>query len=219
MKSKLFVFMMILISWTAKASRDCDENVCQHERSLEVIKDKAADLTFSNSQDPSCPAGGIELIESSQNFEGSLLKAQGFLLQLQTFMNKEKTKVSLDQTKCGDCKQKNLVTTVSISRPKAPQYSSICENRSTEGFQKEFESSAEAVRYSKAVMDGKNKEGQLLRSVCPDPCSYYVYTGETPLPSKNVRLSLVVRCGQPRGSLFATYLYSAALVKQWTCAP
>jgi hypothetical protein len=46
---------------------------------------------------------------------------------------------------------------------------------------------------------------------------FYVYTAETPLPNKQVRLNLVVRCGQPRGSLFATYSYSAGFLKQWTC--
>lgn len=218
MKSKLILFFVLAQSLTVLASRDCDEKVCQHERTLETLKERVSDLSLSNEQDQTCPSGGVEVLESSQVFEGSLLKAQGILLQIQGQINAEQKKTQKDNSKCGECEQKNLVSTVSVSRPKNPTVSSMCENRSTEAFSKEFSTVAEAGKYTKAVLDGRNQEGQVLRGACPDPCSYYVYTGETLLPNNQVRLNLVVRCGQPRGSLFATYQYSGALVHQWTCA-
>ena len=217
MKNKLILLMIVLQSVTGFASRDCDEKTCQHQRTLDVLKDRVSDSSFSKEQDAACPSGGTQVIEAAKSFEGSLLKAQGLLLQLQNVVGSEQRKILADNSKCGECKQKNIVSTVSISRPKDPSYSAICENRTTEGFTKDFANASDAARYTKAVMDGKNSEGQMLRNVCPDPCSYYVYTGETRVNENQIRLNLVVRCGQPRGSLFATYLYSGAVVQQWTC--
>lgn len=217
MKLSIFSLMILstLMSFTVAAA-DCDE-ACQHRRTLALIQDKIIDPSNSNDQDPSCPPAGANMVANSKSFEGGLLKAKGYLQQIQQEVQKNTKALSSDQSKCGSCQQKNIVSGVSVSRPKEARPNVACNDRPTEVFTREFRSDSEAQAYIEQVMDGDNADGKQLAVSCPDPCSFYVYTGTTPLEGGASRLNLAVRCSHPRGSVFSTYAFSGSVLQEWSC--
>ncbi len=210
------IVLASLISIPSFAASDCDES-CQHQRTLRTVREKTIDSSFQSEQDANCPEGGADLVNLSKSLEGSLLSANQSLRQIEIAAAQASQAVFQDTKKCGSCRQKNLISSVSISRPKSPGFDQSCQSRPTESFEGLFRNKSESAAFVKSVLDGNNKEGQILRQSCPDPCSYYVYTAETQVGPTQTRVQLVVRCGQPRGGVFSKYIYSGALVHQWSC--
>lgn len=218
-----FLFASLLISFShsafaadATCSRDQE---CKFQESIELTKEAVADHVKHGPQDPSCPAAGIAYAPSKAVIESGLTSAKSSLAKIEAALAGESSSLRSDKTKCGACQQVNVVSPVTVTRPKSPRLDARCDNRPTETVHGEFSTRAESEAFAKAVLDGNNQEGKRVYAACPDPCSFYVYNATTTLANGKTRLNLLVQCGHPRGSLFATYKFNGGHVQEWTCSP
>lgn len=218
MKSARFgLFASLLFSFVTFAQTQALNG--PHQNALKFTQDAIADHSLHGPQSPKCPAAGINTIESSQIIEGRLTSAKKALTTIESSLNNEAGQFKNEVSKCGQCKQHNVVTPITVTRPRnLGAQTQTCDNRPIELVRSEFASRTEAEEFVKVTLDKGNHEGERIYAGCPDPCSFYVYNAMTPLENGKTRLQLVVQCGQPRSGLLAKYIFSGALVHEWTCS-
>jgi len=169
--------------------------------------------------DKSCPSGGAEVVDNIAEQKGKLLSAlgtmQSLLNQTTAAVNARKT----DNSRCGACKQTNVVSSFAVVHPEKTVLSPECENRPSETFAQDFSTAKEIQDFTQDLLKGKGADGERLADNCPNPCAYYITTAQTPLPSGATHLTLTIQCGQPRkDSIFsAAYIFKAGMIQQWTC--
>ena len=216
--TSLFVFWSLLLGvrFAEGASQQQCDRACQYRAGLKRVEANVADHSKNGPQDQSCPAAGIRTQRLAKIQEGSLLSAEGILMQIQTAVKAEAEPALKDQSRCGSCEQVNVVSPLTTSRPKAPSYNRTCDGRPTETVRGEFASEQAAKSFVEQALRGENRDGERLYAACPDPCSFNVYNAYTQVGSK-IRINLVVQCGQPKGGLFAKYEFGGGYVHEWTC--
>lgn len=205
-----------LKSLGAGVRNGCDRS-CRHQQGLDQVQQLIMDHAKNGMQDADCPSSGIETHILSQQIEGGIMSAEGMIRQMQQVLRRESVPVQQDRSKCGVCSQNNIVSPVTVSRPKVPTYDVSCENRPTETLRGDFSNENEAADFVKGALQGQGSDGERLYAACPDPCSFNVYNGQTSLSSGKIRLNLVVQCGMPKGGIFSKYVFNGALVHEWTC--
>lgn len=169
--------------------------------------------------DHNCPIQDSETFENMAFKNGKIMSAIQTVQTVITELDPEVARRQADQSRCGACRQENIVSSfVAVSAEKIKD-DSRCDNRPMETLVQEFSSKQEVQNYSAAVLQGRNEEGERLAENCPNPCVYYITTAQTPLPSGNIHLTLTVQCGHPRrdGILSAIYNFRAGVIHQWTC--
>lgn len=191
-----------------------------HSVALQETEQAVRDHSLHGPQDQGCPQPGIRTQQSPTGFSGTLSSAERFLSQVSQSLRGEAAALQSETRRCGACRQNNVVSFVTTTRPITVSQSDRCNSVPTQKFRGEFADQNRGQRFVKDVLDGKNSEGQQLAAGCPDPCSYYVYSASTPMSNGGVRINLVVQCGQPRsgGVVFAKYGFGGALVQEWTCS-
>lgn len=221
--TSLFVFWSLLLgvrfaegaSQTPKQQQPCDR-ACQYQSALKRVEANVADHSKNGPQDKNCPAAGIRTQSVRAVYEGSLLSAEGILMQIQSVVKTETAPVLADQSRCGSCEQVNVVSPLTTTRPKSPAFNRVCEGRPTETVRGEFANEQAAKVFVEQALRGENADGERLYAACPDPCSFNVYNAYTQVGSK-IRINLVVQCGHPKGGLFAKYEFGGGYVHEWTC--
>lgn len=221
MRGLFFIALLLMVhvqssGMGVRPREACDRN-CRNTLGLRQAEEAIKDHVKTGMQDPDCPEAGVVTTSLAQQIEGGIMGAEGMIQQMQQILKSEAGKVALDQSKCGVCAQNNVVSPVTISRPKFPGYQSFCENRATEIVRGDFNSESEAARFVKNALQGNGSDGERLYAACPDPCSFYVYNGQTTLANGKTRLNVVVQCGMPKGGIFSKYVFNGALVHEWTC--
>lgn len=220
MRTSVAVLLMTVFTMMNSAEAvqmACDES-CRHKKSLQEMAKYVEDHARNGRQDRGCPKGGKQVRETRTVLEGSLFSAEGIVKQINQSNKREAQPLRMDQSKCGSCEQINVVSETTVSRPKTSKYVARCETYPTQNVRGEFNSEMDAAKYAEAVLKQRNNDGDRLYAGCPDPCSFYIYNALTPLSNGKVRLNLTVRCGQPREGLMSKYVFSGALVQEWTCA-
>ncbi|MGZ5278473.1 MAG: hypothetical protein ACXWC9_00925 [Pseudobdellovibrionaceae bacterium] len=170
--------------------------------------------------DKSCPSGSAEVVENLAEQKGKLLSAIG---TMQSILNQTTAAVNArknDSSRCGSCKQTNVVSSFAIVSPEKTILSPECENRPSETFAKDFSNAKEIQDFTQDLLKGKGSDGERLADNCPNPCAYYITTAQTLLASGDTHLTLTIQCGQPRkDSIFsAAYIFKAGMIQQWTCS-
>ena len=169
--------------------------------------------------DHHCPAAGLEITENVAQKNGKIMSAIGTVQAVITETEASVSRRQADQTRCGSCLQKNIVSSFVAVSPEKIKDDAQCDNRPMETLEHSFASKQEVQNYSSAVLQGRNPEGERLAENCPNPCVYYITTAQTPLANGNIHLTLTVQCGYPRKDniLSAVYNFRAGVIHQWTC--
>ena len=222
MKIAFFATSLILAfgSFSLAANDSCDQK-CIVQKSLIELKEHVADISKTGRQDIECPKAGIEILGLKEHFDGGLMSGKLSLLpQVNVLLVAKEKTLNSDGSKCGSCRQTNQTTVIvnSFPQPVTPAID-FCKNQPTQLFRQEFTSRQDAADYAVETVKGNGRDGKKLLAGCPDPCSFYVMTATTQLPTGKTRLNLSVRCDQPRdgSAFFATYHYSGNLIHEWTC--
>ena len=170
-------------------------------------------------QDPACPAPGYQVVHPVETGTGKAVSSATTILGMINSAAGERAKLQNDTTKCGPCKQTNIVSTFSTSAPSELRSDVICANPFARNFQHDF-NNQDIESYATDILRGKNPEGAKLNSDCPDTCSLYTASAQTPLTSSTSRLDMTVSCGPQRQGkiVFAIYNFTVGLVQQWSCA-
>jgi len=200
----------------ARVAAQCLED-CQHQKTLQTLEAKLVEASSAGKSDSSCPVAGHKMQEGTQFLQGSLLSANGLIKQVNSGLDTAAQTLTADASHCGSCKETNIVSRASVSRPRQVGDETVCSAHPAQSLRGDFDSTEQAQSFAQATLNKNNDQGKKLYEVCPDPCSFYVYSTQTGLPGGKIRLNMVVRCGQPRGGIFAKYIFSGALVQEWTC--
>ncbi len=169
--------------------------------------------------DTSCPASGSQVVpnltEKKSNLLGAMKTVQAVITDTEAAVNARKTDVS----RCGSCKQTNVVSAFAAVNPEKFVLNPACDNRPSETFSKDFASQKDIQTYTQALLQGSSEDGQRLSDNCPNPCTYYITTSQTVLANGATHVALTIQCGQPRkDSVFtAAYVFKAGVIHQWSC--
>jgi hypothetical protein len=171
------------------------------------------------SGDQQCPAQDSETVENLALKNGKIMSAISTVQAVITEIDPEVSRRQQDQSRCGACRQENIVSSFVAVHAEKIKDDARCDNRPMETLVQEFTSKQEVQNYSAAVLQGRNEEGERMAANCPNPCVYFITTAQTPLPSGNIHLTLTIQCGHPRkdGILSAIYNFHAGVIHQWTC--
>src|SRR3989338_535157 len=165
-----------------------------------------------------CPQAGFQEFDSLSSARGSAMSSSKIITQLLEEIDPHHREISVENSRCGSCRQVNEIAVFSTSEPEKVKMKQFCNNRPTVNVEKEMENS-DVQDFASDTMRGKTPEGKELYAGCPDPCSFYVASATTPRSETRSLLNLTVHCGQPRngGVLMAKYIYKAGLVQKWAC--
>jgi hypothetical protein len=213
----MLVFLSISISAVAQATPDI-QTFLKH--GLEEVQISLGENFKSQLMtDKSCPAGGTEVVENMVEKKGKLLSAVGTMQSILSETSASMGPRKADASRCGSCKQTNVVSTFAVVNPEKTTSTPECENRPTETFAQNFANSKDLQDYTQDLLKGKGDDGKRLEKNCPNPCAYYITTAQTVLPDGKTHLTLAIQCGQPRkdGIFSASYNFKAGLIHQWTC--
>ncbi len=213
------LFVLFSISTAAMAQATPDTQTFMKQGLEEVQLSLRENFKSQLMTDKSCPAGGTEVVENMVEKKGKLLSAVG---TMQSILSETASAVGprkADASRCGSCKQTNVISTFAAVSPEKITSTSECENRPTETFAQDFSDSKDLQDYTQDLLKGKGDDGKRLEKNCPNPCAYYITTAQTALADDKTHLTLTIQCGQPRkdGILSASYNFKAGLIQQWTC--
>lgn len=170
--------------------------------------------------DTSCPADGSLVIDNVFEKKGKLMTALGTMQAILNEMAPIVTSRQSDISRCGSCKQTNVISSLAMVSPEKVVSAPECENRPTETFARDFDNTKDIQEFTQDLLKGKGDDGKRLEKNCPNPCAYYITTAQTVLPAGRTHLTLTIQCGQPRkDSIFAAaYIFKSGLVHQWACS-
>lgn len=208
--------LMTTLNTNANAAA-CNE-ACRHQRSLSQLTEVVLDHSKNGPQDLECAESGSRLSEAKLVLEGGVMSSKNLAEKILQNLQMHAGRLQTDQSQCGGtCQQTNVISQIVVSRPKTAGVNAKCSSYPDQLVKDEFDSEEEAASFVEETLRGNNRQGERLHAGCPDPCSFYVYNAATKKDDDRIQLNLMVRCGDPRGSLFSKYVFSGALVQEWTC--
>ncbi len=213
--NQLLAVTFVIFGFAASSASAESPEDRQHANSLAALSDSVLRDSDLGSSEAGCPKAGSLLVLGG-NAHGPVNSSESKLAQIKNGMKSTVDGLNVDQSKCGSCHQVNEVTAATVSRPETEGTDSTCASKGTESARGVFANLDSAKAFAKNMLFKENSDGERLWSRC-GKCSFYVYEGQTILPSGKLKLNLNVRCGDQRKSLFSTYSFSGALIHQWNC--
>ncbi len=212
MKSFLMVLTLVSFQFSNAASS-------VQEQAIPVMLKSVLAGNPPSAQDPACPAAGYQVVNPVETGNGKAVSSSTTIVGMINSAAGQREKLQNDTTKCGPCKQANLVSTFSTSAPSELRSDVTCAAPFARNFQHDF-NNPDIESYATDILRGKNPEGAKLNSNCPDSCSLYTASAQTPLTASTSRLDMTVFCGpQKQGNiLFAIYNLTVGFVHQWSCS-
>ncbi len=198
--------------------KPCKQN-CIEIAALPVMEKAVLASNPAFVQDPSCPTPGSETIKNAITGTGKAMTSAKIIKDMVAQSTTKRDLIMSDRSRCGACKQINLVSTFTTSAPNQLKLDSSCPTPFASNFQKEL-NNQDIEAFANDTIRGRNAQGQQFANACSNACNLYTATASTPLSSATSRLNLTILCGQPRvGSILsATYDLSVGFVHQWVCA-
>ncbi len=222
MKFFILAICFISIQVSAQASNDSGTETCTpkcvEKEAIPVMKKAVLAAAPPVGQASDCPASGSELIKDVQTDVGKAMTSKKIILEMVNQTAATRVKYEKDASRCGACKQVNLVSTYTTSSPNQPKPDQVCATPFARNFQHEM-NNQDIEAFANDTLRGKNAEGQKFGVDCSNTCNMYTASAETPLTPTTSRLNLTILCGPPRVGtvVFATYDLSVGFIHQWVC--
>lgn len=175
-----------------------------------------------------CPESGSEEVVVNFTKKSTLTDIESAMSQASAAVSERAKSLAKDGSKCGACKQLNVVSPASMILPQIDSEQEAntqkaCTRYPINQFTKKFASMEEGQTFILDAFKKNNAEGEKMYDTCPDPCSFYVYVATTNLSGGRKSLNMTVQCGPPKVSegflgMDSTYDLSTRVIHEWTCA-
>jgi hypothetical protein len=207
-------------AWAQNASESFDKRVFLKEGLSSLTEALNSRTQEALPTDPSCPAGGTEFVQDLAGRTGKVFAAVDAIRDLMSALKPNVQAASVERTRCGSCRQNNVVSPYASASPQEYRVVPECQGRKGETFSVDVTDKSEIKDFTEEILTGKNSEGQRIQRACPDPCAYYVTTAQTDMANGKTHVTLTVQCGPPRArSVFsAAYEFRGGLIHQWSCS-